>query len=108
MKHTKESIAAELKRIQGLVPQMIRDRIIEKAEMTPTIRKIALEAISSGETKQETKDKVKVLLESGELDKVKYKENSKYAKMATNIIQREIKKSIQAGRLPSKIDNSLK
>lgn len=86
---------------------MIRDRIIKTAEMTPTIKKVALEALKSGETKQELKDRLKLLIESGQLDKPKYVEDPKYAKMANNIIQREINKSIKAGRLPRKVDNNI-
>lgn len=107
MSHTQESIATELKRIQSLVPKNIRERIVKKAEMTPTIRKIAHEALQSGSTKQETKDKLKNLIESGQLDKPKYVEDPKYAKMANEIIQREIKKSIRLGKLPKKVNNNI-
>ena len=104
MSHTAESIAKVLKEIQDSVPPAIRNRIVKKAEMTPTIKKIAKEALADGATKQELKDKLKILLDSGELDKPKYIQDDKYAKMADEIVKRGINKAIKEGRLPRKAD----
>lgn len=104
MKHTRESVLAVLKEIQNRVPKIIRDRIVEKAELTPTIKKIATEALNSGSTKEELKIKLRGLIESGQLDKVKYVENPKYAKMATDFVKREIAKAVRLGKLPRKVD----
>lgn len=101
---TQDEITKELQRIQNMVPKMIRDKIVVEAEMTPTIKKIALEALESGDTSQELKDKLKILLDSGELSKIKYTENKKYRDIADRMITRLIKKSVKEGRLPKKIN----
>lgn len=104
MIHTAESIQAVLKDIQSQVPLVIRNRIVKQVELTPTIKKIAKEALDSGATKEDLKVKLRNLLDTGQLDKFKYVEDKKYSKMANDIVQRLIKKAVEQGRLPKKAD----
>ena len=108
MAHTQETIAAELKRIQESVPSILRQGLVKTAMMTPTIKKVAMEALRAGATKPELKEKIKNMLDSGALDKPKYVVDPKKAKAIDDFIRRETAKSVKAGKLPRKVYNNYK
>lgn len=99
MSHTPESIAIELKRIHNLVPQSLRDKAVITVKKTPTMEFLAKKFLEES-TDEEAKKQTKILLDSGEFSKEVIRENTQVTKIIDDIINREIKKSIKAGRLP--------
>lgn len=99
---TQESITKELKRINDSVPQLFKDMTIIETKKTPAIEFVAQKLIEDPDISQEKKDKIKKLLDKGTFSKMKLTENVTIAKMRDEYVSREIKKSVKAGRLPTK------
>ena len=100
--HTRETISKELKRIQDSVPKMMRDFTLIKVAKSPEIEMVFKKALESPDVSEKKKEYVRSILESGKLSQEKITENPKVAKMRDEYVQREINKSVKAGRLPSK------
>lgn len=102
MIHTQETISKELKRIQDSVPQLFKDTMFTKVKKTPTLEMVAEKAIEDNDFPEEKKARVQMLLNEGHLSKENYIENAKTAQQRDLWVQKEIKKSVAAGRLPNK------
>ncbi len=99
---TRESISKELKRIQDSVPKMLRENTLSEVKKTPEMEMVFQRALESPDISTEKKDQIRNLLASGRFSKTKIIENYKVAKMRDEYVQREISKSVKAGRLPTK------
>ncbi len=99
---TKEQIDTELRRIQQSVPKALRDTVLVRTAITPTMSMIAQKAIEDPDFPPEKKEQLQLLIDRGYFTKEKYTQNDKVAKQIDNYVNREIKKSIKEGRLPNK------
>ena len=99
---TRESIGLELKRIQDSIPPLIKEfTLIEKLK-TPAMKLVFEKALEEPTLSEEKKKRIKHMLESGMFDKKQIYENPEVAKQRDDYVTREIKKSVKAGRLPTK------
>lgn len=99
---TKESISLELKRIQDSIPPLIKEfTLIEKLK-TPAMKLVFEKAIEDPNISDEKKEKIKHMLDTGMFDKKQIYENKEVAKQRDEYVSREIKKSVKAGRLPTR------
>lgn len=102
MRFTEEQVMKELKKIQADAPQMLVKHVVLREMATPTIKKIALEALKSETIPQEKKDEIQVLLDNGHFDKEIFREDPKIAEQLNNYMKRAINKAVKEGRLPTK------
>lgn len=102
MTHTKESISRELKSIQDRVPTLFKTLLFIETEKTPIVKLMAEKALLDDDFPQEKKARIQTLLDSGTLSKKTVIENPKVAKQRDIWVQKEIKRSVAAGRLPTK------
>lgn len=99
---TKESIGLELKRIQDSIPPLIKEfTLIEKLK-TPAMKLVFEKALEEPTISQEKKERIKHMLDTGMFDKKQIYENKNVAKQRDDYVTREIKKSVKAGRLPTR------
>ena len=99
---TQESINKEMNRIMASRPQMLVKSVVTEKKITPTMKMVFEKALEDPNISEEKKEQVRNLLESGKLDQVRTKEDQRIAKMLDDYVIREMKKSVKAGRLPSK------
>ena len=99
---TKQSISDELNRITKSVPEALRLNTFKEVEKTPAMKLVFEKALEDPNIPEDKKKKIRNLLDSGKLSKTKIIENQKIAKMRDDWVNREIKKSVLAGRLPTK------
>lgn len=100
--HTQESISKELKRIQDNVPVLFKTNLFINVKKTPTLEFIAQKALEDNDYPEEKKAQLKRLLDEGTLSKELITEDPKVAKQRDLWVQREIKKSVSEGRLPTR------
>lgn len=99
---TKESIGLELKRIQDSIPPLIKEfTLIEKLK-TPAMKLVFEKALEDPNISPEKKERIKHMLDTGMFDKKQIYENKDIAKQRDDYVGREIKKSVKAGRLPTR------
>ena len=98
---TREQIRAELKLIQDSIPACYMKNVVKDVPVTPTIKKVAELALKE-DISEEKKEKLKTILASGVLDAVQPTENEKIGKKIDAWVDKKIKESIKAKRLPSK------
>lgn len=101
-KFTRESIEKEIKRINSLIPKAFINRVYKEGMIAPTVVKVVDEAIADPNFDPEKKEQLIALKENGHFHKKKITEDPKVARQIDNIFNREIKKSVAAGRLPNK------
>lgn len=97
-----EDIAKELGRIQQSVPEFIKKNILEVVDATPDLRQAVEHALTDDEFPEDKKKGLKALNDLKMFSQKKVVENPKYIKMQEEWINREINKSVKAGRLPKK------
>lgn len=97
---TNEQIAEELKRIQNKVPVTWRNSVFKEVPKTPTMEFVFKKYIEDGMGTEEQRQKVQALLNTGKFSQKTIVEDPKYAKKIDEMVNREIKKSIKAGKLP--------
>lgn len=102
MNFTRESIEKEIKRIHTLIPQEFLNRVYTEVPISPTIIKVVDEALVDPNFDPEKKESLQALKDAGHFNKKKVTENPEMAKKIDNIFNREMKKSVEAGRLPTK------
>jgi len=101
--HTRESITKETKRIQNSIPQRIKDNTLIETYKSPDIVFVLKKALEDPSISEEKKTKIRSLLESNHpVVKKEIRENARIAKIRDDYVQREIKKAVKAGRLPTK------
>ena len=98
---TTEQITKELQRIQGTIPACYMKNIVKDKPATPTIKRVAELALDE-DIPEAKKEKLRTILDSGDLDAVQPTENPKLAKKINAWVDKKIKESIKAKRLPSK------
>lgn len=99
---TEEYIFKTLQSIQSSVPKQLKDAVIEKTAITPTMDMIVDKALEDDSISQEKKDELSKLKEAGYFSKEKFTENHQVRVQIDNYVNREIKKAIKEGRLPNK------
>jgi len=100
MAFTRDQVAAELRRIQASIPKLLLQQATGEQEFTPTIRMVVDKALEDPNISEEKKQALQVLKDSGDFTRKKVKENTKITKQIDQFVEREIKKSIKAGKLP--------
>lgn len=99
---SEEQISKVLSDIQAGIPRLLLKNAFTEVKVTPTVEFVVRKALESDKISQEKKDKLKVLLDSGEFTKTKMVENPKILKMIDNYVGRQINKAIKEGRLPQR------
>lgn len=114
--HTTESIDRELKRINSTIPTMLKQQVVSDVDVTPGI-KLLMETIlekSVGDVVKnehtgeevtitaELQGKARRLMDTGKITLKKPQQNAKIAALIDRWVQREIKKSVKEGRLPTR------
>lgn len=97
-----ERISKELAEIQMRIPKNLLNNVIKEAPANPTIKMIVEKALEDPNFPEEKKKSLRILKDSGDLDKKVYIQDQKIAKMIDNFVEREIKKKIKAGLLPKR------
>jgi hypothetical protein len=98
---TRESISKELKRIQDSIPPNLWKNKTSEVYKFPDLMKVSQEALNLPNKPEEEKKPIRFLLEKLKTQK-KIVENHKIVKMIDDFLIREYKKSVKAGRLPTK------
>lgn len=97
---TPEQITKELQRIQGTIPACYMNNVVKDQLTTPTIKKVAELALEE-DIPEAKKEQLRTILASGDLDTVQPTENPKVAEKINRWVDKKIKESIKAKRLPS-------
>lgn len=100
-KHTKETINTELKRIQESVPACYSRGLLTERKAFGAMIEV-LERALNGNYPEEKKKIWREMLQDPDLHKVEVVEDPKKAEKMDRWVQKQIKESIKAGRLPSK------
>jgi hypothetical protein len=102
MEFTPEHISKVLAEIQSRIPKNLLANVVRETKAVPIIEKIVDLALADPDFPQVKKERLQVLKDSGQINKMKYKEDPRMARMIDNFLGREINKAVKAGRLPSK------
>lgn len=84
------------------VPKSYKEGLLRTQKLTPTVEMVMKEAATMEAIPQEKRDQIQRLLDAGEFSKLTVTENQKRTKLIDMFVDREIKKSVKAGRLPTK------
>lgn len=101
IKHTKESIGEEMQRIQESVPACYREGVVVERPAFPEMTEV-LERALNGNFPEEKKKLWLELLNDPSIRQTEFVEDEKKAKKLNQWMDKKIKESIKAGRLPSK------
>lgn len=99
MKEIKESDLKELRRIQESIPKELKERLIMKRAVTPTMAKVLSMALHRKDLTPEQREKLQTVKDSGILEKKEEVVNETISKRIDKYLNDEINKSIAAGRL---------
>jgi len=99
---THESISKELKRINDSVPDLIKEFTLIKKEKHSVIEFVMRKALEEPNISEEKKKRLRKALATGIFNQTTIAENPDVAKQRDDWVTREIKKSVKAGRLPTK------
>jgi len=99
---TPQSITEELKRINDSVPALIKEFTLIEKKKTPAIELVMMEYLKLPNVPDKKRQQVQNLFDSGMFSKKQIYENPKVAKQRDDYVTREIRKSVKAGRLPTK------
>lgn len=99
---TQEKINDVLRDIYAKVPKEWRDNVVQTTPLTPTMASVVSKAIEDPDFPQEKKEQLKIFQDLGYFNKEKFAENSNLAKKIDTFVNREIKKAVKEGRLPTK------
>jgi len=99
---TKEQITKELQRIQSTIPINYINNVTKEKLIAPAVKMVIEKAVKDKGIPKEKREQYQVLLDSGDLDKKEIVENKSVVKKMNAWVDKEIKKSIKAGKLPSK------
>lgn len=102
MNFTRESIEKEIKRINSLIPQGLLKNVYKESLVAPLVAKVVDEALADPAFDPEKKGKLQALKDTGHFHKKKVTENPKVVQQIENVFNRELKKSVDAGRLPNR------
>lgn len=97
-----EDVYKTLREIYSRVPQEWRSNVITEKSANPVMIKVIDEALADPNYDPEKKKQLQILKDSGQLDKKEYSEDPKIVKKIDNFVNREIKKAVKEGRLPTK------
>ena len=95
-----EAQRATLQKIQKSVPDEWYGRLIVERQSFATVREVARLAVDDPEVSDEVKDKARMLLDSGLLDKTERDAEPVVAELVDAYIAKEILKAVIAKRLP--------
>jgi len=99
---TQDQITEELKRIQASIPRSYFKGLLRQRKVSLTVKRVMELALKEPDIPEKKKQKYRELLESGDLDYTETVENKRAAERINAWVEKEIKKSIKAGRLPNK------
>lgn len=99
MKELKESDLRELRRIQESIPDDLKRRLIIKRAATPTMAKMLSLALHRKDLTPEQREKFQTIKDSGILNKKEEVVNETIQKRIDKYLEKEINRSIAAGRL---------
>ena len=99
-----DEISKVLMEIQSRIPKLLIKHAVKEVKLTPTVEFVINKALESDTYPKEKKEKLKMLLDTGEFSKMKYTDNIPVQKQINNFVGREINKAIRAGRLAPKTE----
>lgn len=99
---TREQIFKELSRIQQSIPKALLQHVVSETHLTPTMKDVVDKAIEDPDFPAHKKEQLIKLKDAGYFNKTVVRQNNKIAKMIDDYVIRETKKSVKAGRLPTK------
>lgn len=99
--HNKESIEVELRRIQNSVPECYTKNLLSQKPINPDITKVLEEGIK-GDFPEEKKAVWREMLADPTYNQMEIVEDKEIADKINKWIDKEIKKAVKAGRLPTK------
>lgn len=99
MRNLRKRDLRELQRITQEVGAKYKDRLLKEEYVTPTIRKIVDLALESDTISDKKKEQLRHLKDAGAFDEKEVKVNDRIARLMDREIEREITRSIAAGRL---------
>jgi len=102
MIHTTATIEKELRRIQASIPKPLLQFVVTETAITPTMKDVVDKALEDPDFPAEKKEELRILKANGYFDRKKVRQNDNIAKQIDNYVNREIKKAVKDGRLPTK------
>lgn len=99
MREIKDSDLKELRRIQESIPKDLRDRLIIKRNVTPTMAKALSLFLHRKDLTPEQREKAQAIKDSGILEQKEDVVNQAVQKKIDKYVSGEIERSIKAGRL---------
>ena len=99
---TKEQIDTVLREINSRIPKEWQQSVVKEQPITPTMSFIIEKALEDDNISPEKKAELQLLKDAGYFSKKKYQDDPVIAGKINNFINREIKKAVKEGRLPTK------
>lgn len=99
---TPEHVNKVLKDIQSRIPPDLLKYVAHEKKATPTVELVVQKALEDPSISEEKKVQLRALVDAGEFSKMRVIENPKIAKMINEFVQREIRKEVKKGNLPTK------
>lgn len=99
---TKEQIDTVLREINSRIPKEWQEGVVKAQEITPTMSFIIDKALEDANISDEKKKELQSLKDAGYFSKKKYQDDPVIAGKINNFVNREIKKAVKEGRLPTK------
>jgi hypothetical protein len=103
MKPINQKHLAVLKRIQASVPKELTDKLMKTEKMAPAVREVFERGLDDPEVPEEQKTKMRLILDSGVLDKTVERADPEIEARIDAYIEGEMKKAIARGELPKKL-----
>lgn len=100
LEQTKPEYSKVLKRIQDSVPKEWLAKLVVKKPVAPTIRMAYERALNDPDVSDELKNKARILLDSGYLDKEVEVVDKRYETYINKFIDKEIEAAVKRGELP--------
>jgi len=100
MEISQEQISKVLSDISSRIPKNLLKNAFREEKLTPTVEFVFKKSLEDPKISEEKKSKIKSILDSGDVSKMKILENHRVTKMIDQFWGREINKAIKQGRLP--------
>lgn len=102
MLFTQDSVEKVLKEIQSRIPKAFLKGVVETKPLTPNMAMIVDKALEDPDYPADKKRQLLELKEKGEFSRQTVTQNMTMARKIDNFVNREIKKAVKEGRLPTK------
>lgn len=103
MKKINPKHLAVLRRIQASIPKEWLDSLIKKGPMAPVVKEVYERGIADPDVSEALKEKMRLVLNSGILDKEVEISDSEIEAKIDSYVEEEMKKAVLRGELPKKL-----